>query len=478
MDIRITQDMPIDPSFGATEGKIFKVDRLDRDKDMVYFTGENNRQVAAFLSEVELIGEEETAPAPKKGPKKTLNPHANPDGVVSPPGDAGEDEEEEDPEPESGGSISLSEDEDEEGQEESQEGGISLSEDEEAQSPNDPEKEETPDPPKPEPKPKPAAKKEAEPKTENPVSEKSILENQATEMDWAEYLDIPVHELASLPPMLGEDRMQELSDSIKKQGLIDDIVFLEGELLDGRNRWVACKLAGVEPRTREFDPEAEGSPVDFVAAKNNRRDLTPSQRAAYAAELLPFYEEESKKRQATKGKSWVPPIGGTQGKGKKSPKKAAKTAAKQAAKATGSSERSVQRAKQLKKNDPKGFEEVKKGKKSLNAASTAASKQEEREKGIQRIKNVCGRDMAQAVEDGVRLKTHAELKKFLELSDDDMKRCAPLVKQGWKVSKAINYKMVSICRTHKISDLLDRAIAKGGKLELQIEGFKITVEKE
>ena len=77
---------------------------------------------------------------------------------------------------------------------------------------------------------------------------------------------------------------------------LDPVVLFEGKVLDGRNRLLACKEAGVEPVFEEFHPNGVG-PVQWIAARHTRRDLDASQRAAAALALLPLLEEEAKERQ-------------------------------------------------------------------------------------------------------------------------------------------------------------------------------------
>ena len=54
-----------------------------------------------------------------------------------------------------------------------------------------------------------------------------------------------------------------------------------GSILDGRNRYAACRLAGVEPEFTTYDGD---DPEGYALAVNaQRRDLTKSQRAMVAA---------------------------------------------------------------------------------------------------------------------------------------------------------------------------------------------------
>ena len=110
-----------------------------------------------------------------------------------------------------------------------------------------------------------------------------------------------VHPLAAVFPPLPDNRLRELGASIAEIGLLDPIVILEDQILDGRNRYWACELAGVEPRFRQY----EGSdPAAFVKGKNlERRNLSPGQRIAIVLKLeglLAEYRAEAKRSQGSR----------------------------------------------------------------------------------------------------------------------------------------------------------------------------------
>jgi hypothetical protein len=91
------------------------------------------------------------------------------------------------------------------------------------------------------------------------------------------------HPFADIFPMLGEDRLRDLAHDIKNRGLLDDIILYEGQILDGRCRYLACEIASVEP---EFQDYIGDDPLSFVVSRNlHRRHLTESQRAVAAARL-------------------------------------------------------------------------------------------------------------------------------------------------------------------------------------------------
>lgn len=96
-----------------------------------------------------------------------------------------------------------------------------------------------------------------------------------------------IHPAAELFPLLEGDAFNELVADIRANGLIEPIITMGEEddltLLDGRNRLRACEEARVPPR---FTPYQGDDPVGFVVSKNlRRRDLTPDQKAAIAADL-------------------------------------------------------------------------------------------------------------------------------------------------------------------------------------------------
>ncbi len=94
-----------------------------------------------------------------------------------------------------------------------------------------------------------------------------------------------IHEAANIFPMLPEDELAELAADIKANGLIHEIVLdKDGALVDGRNRLIACRRAGVEPRFTTLDGQ---DPVSYVLSANvNRRNLTKGQRAMAAVKLF------------------------------------------------------------------------------------------------------------------------------------------------------------------------------------------------
>src|SRR5580698_4551594 len=95
---------------------------------------------------------------------------------------------------------------------------------------------------------------------------------------------IKPHPFAALFPELPLEELMQLASDIKERGQLEPIILYKGLILDGRNRYSACQIAGVKPRTEEFNAKAtKRSPEQFVLSRNlRRRHLSVGQRAAIA----------------------------------------------------------------------------------------------------------------------------------------------------------------------------------------------------
>ena len=94
------------------------------------------------------------------------------------------------------------------------------------------------------------------------------------------------HPFAALFPELPSEELTQLARDIKERGQLEPIILYKGVILDGRNRYRACQIAGVKPRIEEFDARAtKRSPEEFVLSRNlRRRHLSVGQKAAIALE--------------------------------------------------------------------------------------------------------------------------------------------------------------------------------------------------
>lgn len=91
------------------------------------------------------------------------------------------------------------------------------------------------------------------------------------------------HEIANIFPMMSEHELSSLAEDIKQNGLQNAITLCEGKILDGRNRFEACRIAGVEP---EYETFVGDDPLKAVISLNlMRRHLDESQRAVIASRV-------------------------------------------------------------------------------------------------------------------------------------------------------------------------------------------------
>lgn len=164
-----------------------------------------------------------------------------------------------------------------------------------------------------------------------------------------ETMKYKVHPATACWPMMDQEEMDGLVADIKANGLINPVTLHGGLLIDGRNRIAACKAAGVEVRSCEYD----GDPIAFIVSSNHRRNLTIGQRAAVAAGLATLKDGQRKDRQGAQN------CAPTQ---------------EEAASTLGVSRRSVQSAAALKADEPELFAEVLGGTVTLSQATASVQR--------------------------------------------------------------------------------------------------------
>jgi ParB-like chromosome segregation protein Spo0J len=97
---------------------------------------------------------------------------------------------------------------------------------------------------------------------------------------------VRVHPFAAQFPMMTDEELTELADDISQNGLRQPIVLdRDGQLIDGRNRLAACKLAEVEP-TYTTLPDGEDAEAYIVSANTQRRSLSKGQEAIVVARTI------------------------------------------------------------------------------------------------------------------------------------------------------------------------------------------------
>lgn len=179
------------------------------------------------------------------------------------------------------------------------------------------------------------------------------------------------HPIADVWPMMDEAKLAELADDIRKNGQLVPVWLYEGKILDGRNRWAACKIACVEPKTKEYTGD---EPTAFAVSLNDRRrHMGKSALAAVAAELEPHFAADAKRRQQNAGKE--------HGRGQKVSQKVEQAvsandrkAAAEAAASVGVNRQYVSDAKKVKTEAPEVFERLKAGKITLQDAKREVAK--------------------------------------------------------------------------------------------------------
>ena len=117
------------------------------------------------------------------------------------------------------------------------------------------------------------------------------------------------HSAANLYPRMDDtdpEAFRQLVADIKANGLLSRIVLISLEeklapsihddsvrVLDGRNRLLACREAGVEPRFEFWHDHRSDSPIQYVVSQNtHRRHLTSDQRKAIAAAAVLALQDE------------------------------------------------------------------------------------------------------------------------------------------------------------------------------------------
>lgn len=113
---------------------------------------------------------------------------------------------------------------------------------------------------------------------------------------------VPVtfHPLANIFPWLEGAANDALREDIRQNGIREPIVFFDGAILDGRNRYQCARDLGIAYPRREFgsDPLDGTDPLAFVISLNlTRRHLTESQRAMVAQRLENMQHGGSRQRE-------------------------------------------------------------------------------------------------------------------------------------------------------------------------------------
>ncbi|MBO6755449.1 MAG: hypothetical protein JJ902_03930 [Roseibium sp.] len=160
------------------------------------------------------------------------------------------------------------------------------------------------------------------------------------------------HECANLFPMMDSEAFDSLVEDIAANGVREPIVFLNGFVLDGRNRYMAARQCGIAYPYVEYDGD---DPLGYVISLNlKRRHLKESQRAMVAAKLANMQQG---------ARTDLEPSANLQ-----------EVSSAQAADMLNVSERTVNAAKSVQRQgSPELVEKVERGKVSVSAAADVAT---------------------------------------------------------------------------------------------------------
>jgi hypothetical protein len=305
------------------------------------------------------------------------------------------------------------------------------------------------------------------------------------------------HPLASLFPELPPEELADLARDIKERGQLEPIILHKGLILDGHNRYRACRMAGVKPRTEEFNPKTtKRSPSEFVLSRNlRRRHLSVGQKAAIALE---WSEQIQLSPRAEKNRRRGRPKG----------------ALTEAAKNIGINEQRVFEVRQIRDADPALYRKVRAGSHSLRGALAQMSSSTETrsyrsdldnsesisqgrdwnrgnarakgsgqgrliarlagnkvgpppsrraiEKALLRIKEILGSWFYGEVKGRNLIQKTEELVQFAKLTDTQMREIGSLLKKGWTFGAAFEEVIERLTPDNQIRALHTRAIANGG----------------
>ena len=112
--------------------------------------------------------------------------------------------------------------------------------------------------------------------------------------------DMQFHEAAAIFPMMEEATFQTFKEDIQAHGIREPAEVCDGKILDGRNRYRACRELEMPIPTTTWD--GKGHVLCFVISGNlHRRHLSQSQRAMIGARIVNVCRNETTKAEMQKG---------------------------------------------------------------------------------------------------------------------------------------------------------------------------------
>jgi hypothetical protein len=245
------------------------------------------------------------------------------------------------------------------------------------------------------------------------------------------------HEIANEFPLLSEEETQQLADDIKarikkgQKALIEPLMSYEEKLLDGRNRWNACKIAKYKLQADDvvsFEEEHEGEdPHLYVISTNiRRRHLTVSQRGVIGDNLYVRMTESEK----TRKKSGVPDFSPTSAEDRK----------QKAAEAAHVGVDTIEEVGYVKKRSPEQYAKLRAGTTTPNKAAKEVRQQVQQQKitavdeaqAWRKVEKVCGKVFVTELHTD-QIPELAEVKhlvSFAKLPETEMPLVAALIRRS------------------------------------------------
>jgi hypothetical protein len=102
--------------------------------------------------------------------------------------------------------------------------------------------------------------------------------------EWYDTNDYDFHPLSMWFPLMEGEEFENFTNDVGRTGQRETVKLYQGKILDGRNRYLACKARGIPCRYENWN--GEGDPADYVISMNfHRRHLTAEARQKLVLEL-------------------------------------------------------------------------------------------------------------------------------------------------------------------------------------------------
>ncbi len=107
--------------------------------------------------------------------------------------------------------------------------------------------------------------------------------------DYSKYVE---HPLITNYPKMSDDEFLAFTEDVRLHGLIDPIIITRNnEIIDGRIRFEACRIADVIPHFDFYDDSEENIHFYWISKNYQRNHLSSSQKACLSTEVQGYYAE-------------------------------------------------------------------------------------------------------------------------------------------------------------------------------------------